>query len=441
MDIQTIPRLNRAKDILLTLIKYGFGDIVDRLELRNKLLPFKVKTHEYSHKSTWERLILVLTELGPTFIKFGQILSLRPDLIPGSLVQELSKLQDDVAPNSYQDIKSQMEKSLGRPTEELFLEFEQEPMAAASLAQVHRAVLWDQNRTVVAVKVQRPGIRRIIKKDLDILAALAKQIHERVEFLRIYNLPNLVEEMKKLLLNELNFEKEAKNIRLAKNNFFQDPNLYFPKTFPDYSSSQVLVMELVQGTKLKHAQDLSKKEKTRLAKVGINCTLKQILEDGFFHADPHPGNIFILDDGRVSFLDWGMVGRITPNTKLQLLNLIEGVLNRDSEIILKVFLSFSVSTEPIDKNQLQSELIDILDDYHSVPLKEINIGNLLSALTNIFQEYKITIKSEVALLIKSIVTSEGTARLLYPELDVVSEAEPYIRKLLKQKYSPAHLLK
>ncbi len=441
MDIQTIPRLNRAKDILLTLIKYGFGDIVDRLELRNKLLPFRVKTHEHSNKSTWERIILVLTELGPTFIKFGQIMSLRPDLIPGSLIRELSKLQDDVAPNSYQDIKAQVENSLGSPIEDIFLEFEQEPLAAASLAQVHRAVLRDNNNTVVAVKVQRPGIRRIIKKDLDILAALAKQIHERVEFLRIYNLPNLVEEMRKLLLNELNFEKEAKNIRLAKNNFAKDPNLYFPKTFPDYSSSQVLVMELVQGKKLKHTQDLPKKEKTRLAKVGINCTLKQILEDGFFHADPHPGNIFILDDGRVSFLDWGMVGRITPNTKMQLLNLFEGVLNKDSEIILKVFLSFSVSTEPIDKNQLQSELIDILDDYHSVPLKEINIGNLLSALTNIFQEYKITIKSEVALLIKSIVTSEGTARLLYPELDVVSEAEPYIRKLLKQKYSPAHLFR
>jgi len=441
LDIQTIPRLNRAKDILLTLIKYGFGDIVDRLELRNKLLPFRVKTHEHSNKSTWERIILVLTELGPTFIKFGQIMSLRPDLIPGSLIRELSKLQDDVAPNSYQDIKAQVENSLGSPIEDIFLEFEQEPLAAASLAQVHRAVLRDNNNTVVAVKVQRPGIRRIIKKDLDILAALAKQIHERVEFLRIYNLPNLVEEMRKLLLNELNFEKEAKNIRLAKNNFAKDPNLYFPKTFPDYSSSQVLVMELVQGKKLKHTQDLPKKEKTRLAKVGINCTLKQILEDGFFHADPHPGNIFILDDGRVSFLDWGMVGRITPNTKMQLLNLFEGVLNKDSEIILKVFLSFSVSTEPIDKNQLQSELIDILDDYHSVPLKEINIGNLLSALTNIFQEYKITIKSEVALLIKSIVTSEGTARLLYPELDVVSEAEPYIRKLLKQKYSPAHLFR
>lgn len=441
MDIHTIPRLNRAKAILITLIKYGFGDIVDRLELRNKLVPFKIRSHEYSHKTTWERLILVLTELGPTFVKFGQILSLRPDLIPRPLLNELSKLQDDVPPEPFSKIKAQVEDSLGTDLEEIFLEFQKEPLAAASLAQVHRAVLTDSQKTVVAVKVQRPGIKRTIKNDLNILATLAKQVHERIDFLRVYNFPLLVQELRKLLLSELDFEKEAKNIRLAQNNFYRVPELYLPQTFKKYSTSQVLVMELIQGTKLKNALELPQKEKIKIAKTGINFTLKQILEDGFFHADPHPGNIFILPDGKISFLDWGMVGRITPNTKLQLLNLFDGIINKDSETVLKVFFSFSEVQDYIDKNKLQLELIDILDDYHSVPVQEINMGKLLSALTNILHEHRITVKPEIALLIKSIVTSEGSARYIHPELNIVSEAEPYIKKLVLQTYSPLYLFR
>ncbi|HMB32273.1 MAG TPA: AarF/UbiB family protein [Desulfohalobiaceae bacterium] len=438
MDIHTISRLNRFKDIILTLIKYGFGDIISRLDLQEKIFLIQPKKVSVTQKNTWERIRLVFEDLGPTFIKFGQLLSLRSDLIPEALLFELSKLQDDVHPEEFPAIKSQIEKSLKSPLGDIFSDFDPEPLAAASLAQVHQAILKNEKK-VVAVKVQRPGIRQLIKNDLDIMAGFARHIHERIEPSQVYNLPLLVEEIRKLLLSELNFEREARNIRLAQHNFKDFPTLYLPQVYPDYTSSRVLVMDLVKGIKLREAYKLSVKEKENLAKEGLKACLQQILVDGFFHADPHPGNIFILDNGQFSFLDWGMVGRLTPGTRFKLISLIEGFIEKDSELVMEVFLSLSQKNSLQQKDNLHRELIELLDDYHSIPIKDINIGQLLTSMTNIFFQYDIHLQSDLAIMIKAMVTSEGSARLLCPDLNIIDEAQPFIRELVLKKYSPGIL--
>ncbi len=440
MDFQSFSKINRFKDIVFTLMRYGFGDIISRLDLPEKILPVPIKKQWATDKNTWERIRLVLTDLGPTFVKFGQILSLRADLIPHELVLELSKLQDQVQPESFEAIKNQIEKSMEKPLEEVFADFEPQPLAAASLAQVHRAVL-KKDKTVVAVKVQRPGIRQTIRNDLDILATLARQVHERLETLKVYDLPLLVEELRRLLTRELDFTLEGKNIRLARSNFAGDPEVVYPAVFTDESTSRVLIMELVRGTKLRQAVDLPLAQKKRLAQIGLRALMQQVLMNGFFHADPHPGNIYVLDDGRISFLDWGMVGRVTPDMQARIIALIEGIVDRDSEAIMELILSLSENTQVKNREELQRDILDVLDEFYAVPLSEINISQLLMLITEAIQRHQIRIKADMAVMIKAMITGEGTVRMLYPELNVVAEAEPFVRKMALKKYSPRELQK
>lgn len=436
MDLHTLSRLNRFKEISFTLIKYGFGDLLSRLDLPDKIMfPKPSRKPERQEESTWKRIRYVLTELGPTFVKFGQLLSLRTDLLPPALANELSRLQDEVQAEDWKAISSQIEKNLERPIDEIFAYIEPKPLAAASLAQVHRARLIADN-AVVAIKVQRPGIEQVIRNDLDIMAGLAKQIHERIETMALYDLPGLVRELRRMLLRELDFEREARNIRLAQANFQGHEYIRFPAVFSEYSTRKVLIMELVQGTKLRNVTALPEEKRLLLARNGLRASLKQILEDGFFHADPHPGNIFVMDDGTFTMLDWGMVGRLTPNIRLKLITLLEGIVDRDSETVLDILLDFSEHAPEVDTDELHRDIMDLLDDFYSLPLEDINIGQLLSAITGLLHQYKIRIKSDLAIMIKALVTSEGSARLLYPKLDVVTESTPFVRRIALSKYSP-----
>lgn len=436
MDLHTLSRLNRFKEISFTLIKYGFGDLLARLDLPERIkiskpAPKSVRQEE----STWKRIRYVLTELGPTFVKFGQLLSLRTDLLPPDLASELSRLQDDVQAEDWEAISAQIAKNLEYPVEQVFAYIDPQPLAAASLAQVHRALL-AADKTVVAIKVQRPGIEQVIRNDLDIMAGLARQVHERMETMALYDLPGLVRELRRLLLRELDFEREARNIRLAMANFQGHDYIRFPRVFSEFSTRKVLIMELVLGTKLRNVTALPEKQRLLLAQNGLRASLKQILEDGFFHADPHPGNIFVMDDGTFTMLDWGMVGRLTPETRLKLISLLEGIVDRDSETVLDILLDFSEHESGVDIDDLHRDIMDLLDDYYSLPLAEVNIGQLLSSITSLLHQYRIRIKSDLAIMIKAMVTSEGSARLLYPQLDVVAEARPFVRRIALGKYSP-----
>lgn len=434
MDIKAIMHVGRFKDIVVTLFRYGFDDVVERLDLPGKMILEKIHKVE-REMTTWERVRFMLEELGPTYIKFGQIMSLRPDLVPNSLIHELRKLQDEVAPVPFENVRRLLEKNLDRSVSEVFLRFEEKPLAAASLAQVHRAIL-RKGRQVVAVKVQRPGIRQVIENDLYILDIIARQLNDRMESLRIYDLPTLVREVKKNLLRELNFSREARHMKIFQKNFEGSQEVYIPRLYEEYTTEQVLVMELAQGTRLRDLELHKEVDRKILAERGLRLTVKQILEDGFFHADPHPGNIVILKDNVLCLLDWGMVGRLTRRTRYELIDLIHGVVDKDSEKILWILLRLSEGSDGASPRLMEREILDILDAYHSLPIQELNIGYLLLEITAMLREHRLRIPADLAIMIKALITAEGTARELYPRLNVVQEAEPYVKRLVLERWKP-----
>jgi len=434
MDLKAVAHLGRFKDIILTLFKYGFEDIVERLDLPGKVLIEKIYS-AHSEMNTWQRVRFALEELGPTFIKLGQILSLRPDLMPPPLILELQKLQDEVTPVSYAEIEEVLLKNLNAPLFEVFDVFEQQPLAAASLAQVHRAVL-KENKQAVAVKIQRPGIRHMIDTDLAILAALARRLDERMESTKIYDLPELVREFKRSLLRELDFRRETNNMKISQGNSAGIPDVHIPKLYESYCTEQLIIMELIQGVRLKDLQLHTPVDRERLAKRGLHMTIKQVLEDGFFHADPHPGNVFILDNHIFCLLDWGMVGRLTRETRFEIIDIIKAVVEKDSERLVDLLLHFSDWYVDPDQRLLQREILDILDVYHNIPIREINVGNLMWDIAGLLQEHQIKLPADMAIMIKALVTAEGTARQLYPDLNVVAETEPYIERLATEQWKP-----
>jgi len=437
VEIKAIAHVGRFKDIIVTLFRYGFDEVIERLNPPGKLLLEKI-TRVDSELSTWKRLRLMIEELGPTFIKIGQILSLRPDLIPPPLLIELQKLQDSVAPEQFAAIRAVVETSLGKSLEENFSYFDARPLAGASLSQVHRAVLREQ-RIVVAVKVQRPLIRQKIDTDIAILEQIAQQLHGHMEAVAPYDLPALVREIKKVLRQEVDFTREARHMQIAGNVLADDPNVLIPKVFADFSSSKVLTMELVVGVKIKDLASQPDAKPEALARNGLRLTIKQIFEDGFFHADPHPGNVLVAPGNIFCLLDWGMVGRLTPAVRLQLVDLINAAIDKDSERLMEMILSIVKPMGEVDQQRLEKDLLTILDIHHSLPLHEINIGSLLLEISGIIHENRLRLPADLAIMIKALITAEGMARSLYPELNVVREAEPYIKRLSLSRWKPQTL--
>jgi ubiquinone biosynthesis protein len=313
-------------------------------------------------------------------------------------------------------------------------------LAAASISQVHRGVLKSDGR-IASIKVQRPGIGSKIKTDLDILAAIAGQLHERVEDLQTFDLPNLVRVTGRKLLRELDFKREARNMKTAVSYAAEDSGIYIPEVYEEFCTERLLVMEFVQGTKLKDLKTETLTDPESLAKLGLKAAIKQILNDGFFHADPHPGNLLITDEEHICLLDWGMTGRLSERDRHELIDLIKSVVDKDSEAIVHALLRLGSAEETINQRGLEREILEILDSYYAVPIKEMNIGQLLMSITEQLRTYRLSLPPDLVIMIKALVTAEGTARLIYPDLDVVSEAKGYISSLALERFKPESLLR
>jgi ubiquinone biosynthesis protein len=436
MDFSSIAKLGRFKDIVTTLMSYGLDEVVQRLNFPGSRLIQRIYSVE-QEMGIYERIRRVLEDLGPTFIKFGQIMSLRPDLLPTDLLFELSKLQDDVPPVETAEIRTVVTKSLRQPIESVFSTFDNDVVAAASISQVHRAVLKKEGAIVVA-KVRRPGIRKKIQADLNILESIAHRLHNNSEDLKPYDLPNLVSVLRRSLIREIDFRIEAQNLKIA-STFAADTDVHIPEVYHDYCSEHLLIMEYVQGKKIRDI-DPGREDAFDLAKQGLNAAIKQILSDGFFNADPHPGNLLITPDRKLCILDWGMVGHLTERDRYELIDMLKSVIDKDSDALVHVLLRLSKTDNGvIDRRALERELLSILNNYFAVPIKDVHIGKLLLAIMSLLRTYHLQLPTDLVIMVKALVTVEGTARLLYPELDIVSEAKNYISRLAEQRYNPGNL--
>ena len=437
MEFKVLANINRLKDIAKVLLRFGFEDLVERIDLPGVSLPEPAPPSTVP-SATEERVRLVLDALGPTFVKFGQIMSLRPDLLPASMIRELGKLQDHVGEVDFEDIREVVERNYQDKLENVFSIFDSTPTAAASIAQVHQAVLRKEGE-IVSVKIRRPRIRRTLDTDMDILEYIANRLHANFEPLHVYDLPALAKHVRRTLRREMDLRREARNLNIARSYLKTNGDVRVPSVFEAYSSDTILVMEHIQGTPVKEIHFDDSDQARFYARLGLRTAIKQILEDGFFHADPHPANMMITTDNQLCLIDWGMAGRLTEGERRELTEVLGTIIDRDSHGLMTALFRLSEASEAVDRRGLERDLMDTLDTTYAVPLEEINIGQLLMAIANMMREYRLRLPPELILMIKALVTAEGTARMIYPRLDVIAEARPEIERLSRNRFGPLRI--
>ena len=432
--------VRRYREIAQVLLKHGFGHLVDLLELTPFLsLPRRLLRREVAEGPPLtmpEHLRLAIEELGPTFIKMGQILSTRPDLIPPNYLAELERLQDTVPPFPPEAAREQIERELGHPVESLFASFGPQPIAAASLGQVHRATL--PSGEAVVVKVQRPEIERVIEVDLEILFDLARLAQERTPLGETYDLIEIVEDFAATLRGELDYRREGRNADRFRRNFADEPALYIPQVYWDYTTRRVLTLEEIRGVKINDIEGLDAAGLDRY-RVAVNSTriiLKEVFEDGFFHADPHPGNFFVMEGEVIGAMDFGMVGYLDPRTKESLLRLFIVAVQRDVEGIVDELLRMGVVERGVERWRLERDIQRMLTKYYGLPLREIRAREVVDDITPVTFRYRLHFPSELWLLAKTLVMMEGVGLQLAPDLDVFAIALPYVQKVLQEMSSP-----
>ncbi|MED0653762.1 AarF/ABC1/UbiB kinase family protein [Anoxybacillus geothermalis] len=431
--------IGRYHEIAAALLRHGFGMIVDELGFSSFLsLPprWRSERGKREGKTVGERIRLVLEELGPTFVKLGQIASTRPDLIPDHIIYELEKLQDQVPPFSFSDVRRIVETELGGPLEVLFRSFADTPLAAASLGQVHHAVL--PSGQAVAVKVQRPHISSRIETDLEILQDLAVMAERRLDWAASYRLSEIVDELAKSLRQELDYTIEARHAAAFAEQFAGDSLVYVPGVFWDYTTKTVLTMEYVEGIKLGEIERLKEEGYSlkALAERLTKTVLKQMFEHGFFHGDPHPGNVFVLSNGVLAFIDFGLMGRLRPNVRHHLSSLIIALMRQSTDGVLAAIYGLGLVPDEADEEKLRDDIDDLREKYYRVPLGEISLGEAVGDLLTVAFRHGIRIPSDLTLLGKALLTVEGVVEMLDPQFRIMDVAEPFGRKLLKDRLRP-----
>ncbi len=436
------PRyFRRYRQIVEILADYGFGAFLaqmgmsDRLNIprwwrRRRDMPGDAMTNP-------RRLRRALEDLGPTFIKFGQILSTRSDIMPPRYLEELSFLQDEVPPVPWDQARQVVETELGASIEDLFAQVDPVPIASASLAQVHVARLVGGEEVVV--KIQRPNIEKTVNLDLDIIYDLARTAQQRISLASRFEVADFAEEFASALRTELDFRREAWNADRLRKNFADEPHLYVPKIYWDYSTRRLLVMERIKGIKIDNLDGLKAAgyDRRRLSAHAANFALKEILIDGFFHADPHPGNMLILPGEVIGVLDFGTVGRLDDQDRANLTRLFIAGVQLDVDGIVDQLQRMGVADYRVDRVGLQRDLKRILTRYYGLPIYEINAQEIAKAVQPIMYEYKLNIPTNFYLLMKTVIMMQGVGLKLDPDFDIIEAAQPYIGKLFRRMWLPS----
>jgi ubiquinone biosynthesis protein len=435
---RTYRHIQRYREIASVLLKHEFGGLVATLGL-HRYLPrrrWRLGAAPAARAATrHERLRLSMEELGPTFVKLGQMLSTRRDILPPPLITELEKLQDTVPPFDFKLAKQAVELELGDRLENLFQHFSEQPLGSASVAQVHRAVLKDGREVVL--KIRRPDIERVIEVDLEILADLARLSEKLVEGIAVFDPVRVVREFSRVIRQELDFNSEAGNVERFARNFAKDRRVHVPRIFPELSSAGVLTMEYVRGVKVSDVESYSAHglSRRKVAVAGVQLILEQVFVHGFFHADPHPGNIRVLPHNVICFLDYGMMGVLSARNRENLSCLIEGLVSQDERRVTAAVFRLSGYNHFERTQDIEADVANFIQDQLCRPLKEVQIGAILNNLTRLLVRYDIRMPSDFFLLTKAVTTIDGVGRELWPDFDVTRHLEPFVKTLVKERTS------
>ena len=462
--LSAVRDLARLRELSSVLVRHGFGEVVARAgfgRTRKKekapsepaspdsrdapeLPAEEVEKGEDEKKrvSIHERARLVLQDLGPSFIKLGQIVSTRGDVLPPELITELKKLQDDVPGVPFEQIKEVVEASLGAPLRDVFVSFEEQPLATASIGQVHRAVLaTEEGEQQVVVKVQRPGVATTVMRDLELLHMMAAAIERAIPDARIYSPVGLVQQFDRSITTELNFTTEADNAQRFAENFAGQERVRFPRVYKQASSKHVLTLEFFDGKKLDRAVAEGASGKS-IAKLATGIIVKMIFEDGFFHADPHPGNVIIMGPNEApiaGMIDVGMVGRLSPELRDRTVDLMVAAVRKDMVGVADALYAIGKPTKKVDMREYRAEVGMLAEKYLGKPLKEIELSAMIRDLVGGAIKYGLEIPTDFMLVGKALMTVEGIGKQLDPDLDVFGETAPYFLDIMRKRYSPVRL--
>ncbi len=438
---QTYRHVGRWREILSVLSKYGLAAWIGRLgpDFAKDLL--KARGGAAIAREPWEtRLRMALAELGPTFIKLGQMLSTRPDLVGVRLADEFQQLQANVPADPPQVVRKLVEAELGRPVSELFAEFQPEAMASASIGQVHRASL--HSGEPVVVKVLHADIEKKVAVDMDILAGLAVMADMLPEF-HSYRPQAIVAEFQRTMRRELDFGREERNIQQFAHDFRDDPTVHIPRTYPALCSRRVLTMELIEGIKLSEGERLAAAgvDTDEVARRGAAVCLKMIFDHGFYHADPHPGNLLVMEECRIGLIDFGMVGRIDERLHESLSEMLVALSNFDAEHMTAMILRLGKTPADLDRSALALDVADFLSYYASQSLEKFDLSGALREIMEQVRRYHIMLPVRIVMLLKALITLEGTARQISPKFSLVEMIRPYRKKLFWRRFSPRRRLR
>lgn len=437
---QAIEDLKRARDVVGIMAKYGFliePEFLAKFPGLSRLKPDET----ISALSRGERAKRVLEELGPTYVKLGQVLSIRPDLLPPDMVESLGKLQKDVAPLPAAELTELVEGYLGCPIDELFESFEVEPLAAASIAQVHRARLRTGDDAVdVVVKIQRPGIREKMESDLSILYWLARLAEGSIVEARLYQPVAIVREFEAALLQELDFQQEGRALVEVAKNFADRPDLLeVPKVYEHVSSQKLLVMGYLEGVRITDIVGDDAYDPKAILDRAIEVIFAMVFEDGFFHGDPHPGNVLVTSEGRIGMLDFGLMGRLSRDEQDTLIQLGLAVFSRNAAQITRIVMKMGDVPAGFDRPKFESRVTELLDEYLVLELAKIDSANLIRDCMEMIIDHRIRLPANFAVLGRAAATIEGIARIIYPDLNIMAIAAPYAARLVRRRLDPTRM--
>jgi len=443
--LRFLRNLGRSGEIAAVFVKYGFGDVVDRIRMQRyvrwgRRVILRQRNVPESHETRARRFRRALEDLGATFVKFGQVLSTRADLIPADVIAELARLQENVRPFPGEQALEMVERELGRPASELFAVFDPKPVASASLSQVHKAIGHDGRK--LAVKIRRPNVPREVERDLSLMTELAILIQNHIPEAGVFDPIGLVNQFARTIRREMNFAREGRTIEDFAKFFRNDATLFVPRVHWEFTSEAVLTMDFVEGCRIDDHAALAALgiQPAYLAANGARIFMKMAFEIGVFHSDPHPGNIRILPDGTFCLLDFGMVGVLEDNQRERLVDLFVAVTHHDVASAVHSVLQLGHAFRPVDMPMLRADVRDFIENYYGVPLEQLHVGRMLSDFAGVMLNHGIRCPADLMLLIRCLVTLEGVGRDLDPSFNLAAHLAPFVERLLSERYSPRHVL-